>query len=503
MREKPVILVVDDEDIERKMIVQIIKNEFGDEYGIVEASDGVDAVNLACKHLPYIVLMDIRMPLMNGLTALKEIFEAVPGISSIILTAHDEFEYAVQAIKLGVEDYILKPVRREKLLDAVRKVEKKRNMRLVKDEKEWKRQFDFFTPYVEDSIISAIVMDSYPPEKVRTILRRIYPENVGLWMAVAEYEKMEEDMTKLYEEVRHQLYSLGIKAIGSHLGRQIILLAQQTGEDDRAFSESLERCIVRKEKIKISPVGDVGECAILYRRMNTEDMPAEAGKISDSFFCDEKGIAIRIATRDIEGAVTMMEEMLMRQRLSDDSEKTAGEGMESKRIVIDHYLKMTVGAISLSQVRPFASYNESEKLKTAIRSYIDRRCKDVAESQSRRMPDMLNSVIRDIEEHYSDGFYSLSRAADHLGISAAYLSKIFKEQFGSTFTKYLNDVRIDEAKRMLHEEMEIAEVAEKCGFNSPNYFCKVFKKYTGTPAGDYRESLAGRREKKEAYHTDR
>ncbi len=497
MNGKPVILVVDDEDIERKMIVQIMKNELGKEYRIVEASDGVEAIGLAGKYLPCIVVMDIRMPLMNGLAALKEIFGIVSGISSIILTAHDEFEYAVQAIKLGVEDYILKPVRREKLLDAVRKVEKKRDMRLLEDEKEWKRRFDFFTPYVEDSIISAIVMDSYPPERVRNILRRIYPEDIGLWMVVAEYEKMEENMAKLYEEIRHRLYSFGIKAIGSHLGRQIILLAQQTGEDGRDFSELLERCIIGKERIKISPVGDAGECAMLYRRMNMEDITAEAGKISDSFFCDEKGIAIRIATQEIEGAVIMMEEMLMGQRLSDDSEKTAGAAMESKRIVIDHYLKMTVGAISLSPVRSFALYDGSEKLKTAIQSYIERRCKDVAESQSRKMPDMLNSVIRDIEEHYPDGFYSLSRAADHLGISAAYLSKIFKEQFGSTFTKYLNDVRIDEAKRMLHEEMDIAEVAEKCGFNSPNYFCKVFKKYTGTPAGDYRESLVDRREKKE------
>ena len=310
-------------------------------------------------------------------------------------------------------------------------------------------------------------------------------------------------MAKLYEEIRHQLYSSGIKAIGSHLGRQVILLAQQAGEDNRDFSELLEQCIVRKERIKIAPVGDAGECAMLYRKMNMEDVSAEADKISDTFFCEEKGIAIRIATQKIEAAVTMMEEMLMEQRLSDDLEKSAGAGMESKRIVIDHYLKMTVGAVSLSPVRSFALYDGFEKLKTAIHFYIERRCKDVAESQSRKMPDMLNDVIRDIETHYPDGFYSLSKAADHLGISAAYLSKIFKEQFGSTFTKYLNDVRIDEAKRMLHEEMEIAEVAEKCGFNSPNYFCKVFKKYTGTPAGDYRESLVDRKEKREGYHSDK
>lgn len=496
MDSKSVILVVDDEEIERKMIVYILKNEMSSVYRVVEASDGMEAVDLAGKYQPHIVIMDIRMPLMNGLAALKEIFDIVPGVSSIILTAHDEFEYAVQAIKLGVEDYILKPVRREKLLDAVHKVEKKRNMRRPKDDNEWKRQFDFFTPYIEDSIISAIVMDSYPQEKVKNILGRIFPEDMKLWMIVAEYEKMETDMNKRYEEIRHYFYKNHIKVIGSHLGRQIILLAQQPKQEE-GFSELLEQCLTGKEKIKISPVEDAGECSILFRKMNTEDISADVGKMSDSFFCDEKGIAIKIATQEAESAAAMMEEMLLCRRNSGGLEESAGAGMESKRIVIDHYLKMTVGAVSLSPVRSFEIYDEFDKLKTAIHLYVDRRCKDVMESQTQKMSDMLNSVIHDIENNYSDGFYSLSRAADNLGISAAYLSKIFKEQFGSTFTKYLNDVRIDEAKRMLHEEMDIADIAEKCGFNSPNYFCKVFKKYTGTPAGDYRESLVEQKEKRQ------
>ena len=89
-----------------------------------------------------------------------------------------------------------------------------------------------------------------------------------------------------------------------------------------------------------------------------------------------------------------------------------------------------------------------------------------------------------------DGLYSLNAAADHLGLSPAYLSKIFPQKMGKTFTEYLSEIRIDEAKRLLREsENDILEISRACGFNSANYFCRVFKKLTGISPSDYRVSV--------------
>ena len=101
---------------------------------------------------------------------------------------------------------------------------------------------------------------------------------------------------------------------------------------------------------------------------------------------------------------------------------------------------------------------------------------------------LIRDVINDIERHYPDGMYSLNAASQNLGLSPGYLSKLFKMRMGITFTEYLSEVRIDEAKRLLrHSDLEIAEISNCCGFNSANYFCKIFKKIVGLPASDYRE----------------
>lgn len=498
MNVKPLILVVDDEEIERKMIIHILRHELCADYEVAEASNGLEAIEMVKKSPPHIIIMDIRMPLMNGFTALKEIFRICPDVSPVILTAHDEFEYAVQAIKIGVEDYILKPVRGVKLLDAIAKIEEKRNTVIQRGENVWKQQFDFFTPYIEDSVISAVVMDSYSPEKMKSIIQRIFSGNGPLFLIAIDNGKMSFDAKKTYEDIRSVLYAQDIKVIGSHLGRQIVLLIQLMQESMDTVLHMIENCLQEKGSIKCFPVEDPSECAMVYRRMNFEELPRDSERISDSFFCDEKGIAIKIAIQERDAAVSWIEELLIHQSNLAAPNDPVNRRMESRRTIIDHYLEMTVGAIQLSPVKSFEEYEDIGKLKTALKSYVDRRCRDVLEGQSHKLFDMLNTVIHDIEKNYMDGFYSLSRAADNLGISAAYLSKIFKEQLGSTFTKYLNDVRIDEAKRMLQYEMDIADISEKCGFNSPNYFCKVFKKYTGISAGSYRDTLVNVKEKKQS-----
>ena len=121
------ILIADDEKMIRLSLQSMLEELYPEEHMYMHAINGKATVEQVKKLPPDLVFLDIRMPLMNGLAALKKIFEIVPGISSIILTAHDEFEYAVQAIKLGVEDYILKPVSLEELAAALTRAAEKIN----------------------------------------------------------------------------------------------------------------------------------------------------------------------------------------------------------------------------------------------------------------------------------------------------------------------------------------------------------------------------------------
>ncbi|KZL90678.1 response regulator transcription factor [Clostridium magnum] len=116
------LLIVDDEAFERKVIRFMLKKSFTNIEIVDDATNGEDAILLAKKHKPNIIIMDIKMPEKNGLEAQQAIMQFNPNVKTIILTAFDNFNFAQNAIKLGVVDYILKPIRPDELNESITKI---------------------------------------------------------------------------------------------------------------------------------------------------------------------------------------------------------------------------------------------------------------------------------------------------------------------------------------------------------------------------------------------
>lgn len=113
------LLIVDDEVFERKVIRFMLKKNFINIEIVADAANGEDAILLAKKYKPQIVIMDIKMPIKNGLEAQQSIIQFNQNVKTIILTAFDNFNFAQNAIKLGVVDYILKPIRPDELSKSI------------------------------------------------------------------------------------------------------------------------------------------------------------------------------------------------------------------------------------------------------------------------------------------------------------------------------------------------------------------------------------------------
>lgn len=133
----PGLVVADDISIIRSHIVRIITQEKPEIQPIVEARNGQEALSLIDQTRPDIVLMDIKMPELDGLEATRLIRTRYPTIKTIILTAHDEFVYAQQALRLGAADYILKPVRPTQLVVALNQVQNQ-----IRQEQQQRQKFD-------------------------------------------------------------------------------------------------------------------------------------------------------------------------------------------------------------------------------------------------------------------------------------------------------------------------------------------------------------------------
>lgn len=116
------ILIADDEAFERKTIRFILQKTFTNIEIVDDAKTGNEAILLAEKYRPHIILMDIKMPEKSGLEAQESIIEFLPNVKTIILTAYDNFSFAQNAIKLAAVDYILKPVKPEDLSESINKI---------------------------------------------------------------------------------------------------------------------------------------------------------------------------------------------------------------------------------------------------------------------------------------------------------------------------------------------------------------------------------------------
>ncbi|WP_261303916.1 response regulator transcription factor [Paenibacillus andongensis] len=128
------VLIADDESIIREGILSSVNwQQLGLEV-VAEAEDGEEALELARKHSVHILLVDLNMPIMNGMSLIKHVREELPDCKIIIITGHDEFTYAQAAIRLDVDDYILKPVNPAQLADVLTKITKQMASSLEKEE---------------------------------------------------------------------------------------------------------------------------------------------------------------------------------------------------------------------------------------------------------------------------------------------------------------------------------------------------------------------------------
>ena len=115
------ILIADDEPIAREAVAAIIKKHFLEKIEILQAQSGREAVEKAAELQPDIVCMDIRMPGLNGIDTIRELKRRYPEMIFIVITAFDDFDTVVEALKLGVQDYFLKPIKIEALVRSLQK----------------------------------------------------------------------------------------------------------------------------------------------------------------------------------------------------------------------------------------------------------------------------------------------------------------------------------------------------------------------------------------------
>lgn len=524
------IMLADDEGIVIDSLKFIIEKEFGDDCIIEFAKTGRNVIELAEKFRPDIAIMDIQMPGINGIEAMKEIRKHNNDIIFIVMSAYDKFDYAKEAIKLGVLEYITKPMERTKIVSILKK-----GMEII-DEKREKRSNDLLVkekmetvvPIIESGLIYDILLQEHFSEDIESYKTLLGLDKRYAYMIAIIYGDGQEGnrmtnavgssvkMQQHYQEVRECVKEYFDCIIGTVMANKLaVLVPYDKAEMD--YNERIEliekaRELVRRMckktgisfRIGIGRAGKLPEMAKSYDEalnaliMTTgsvahaddlpigcdyaEDYPIHLEKrLFDEVEKGETKHALATAKNFFDWMVENNPDSLMEIRVKILefalwAEHIAYEkgGMTYRFRSRQNYLPAIMGTDDMNELWEWFM----EKILNACQNILGKR-----EEKS-------NSIIEMSKDYIKNNFnrdISLDEVSRAVNISPYYFSKIFKEGTGKNFIEYLTNIRIEKAKELLSTtEYSMKEICTMCGYSDPNYFSRSFKKNVGVTPTEYK-----------------
>lgn len=529
------ILLADDEGIVIESLKFMIEKQLGSNCEIMSAKTGRSVIELAETFRPDIAFMDIQMPGINGIDAMKEIRKANSNIIFIIMTAYDKFDYAKEAINLGVLEYLNKPADREKILDVLSRatniIDEERRKR--SEDLMIKEKMETVVPIIQNGLISNFLFREHFDEDISNYKSLLEIEDNYGYMAViiAGREQVGNHMTgavaagitiqNIYHEMRPIIESYIPGIIGFVMANKIPILVTRDSAgfdyEERTSMIGKARALVRKlsEKFDINfrlgigsvkPLENMAESyneaiSVLIettgRVGHIDDMPIGC-KYEEDYPIDlEKRMFDELQKGRVEETVSVAGDFFdwMEESQQDHIEDVKLKVLEfvlwAEHLAYEnadqvyHFRSRTTYMSDVMAMHDFAS----------LRTWFVEKVKAAVSTISKRSETRSESVVERAKKYIEDNFrrdISLEDVSQKVDISSYYFSKIFKEETGEGFIEYLTKLRMEEAKRLLEEsDLSIKEVCSEVGYSDPNYFSRSFKKYAGVTPTEAREKRRG------------
>ncbi len=545
------IFLAEDEVVVRETIKRMIPwEELGFEL-VGEAADGEMALPLLLRQQPDLLITDIKMPFMDGLTLARLAKKEIPGLKVVILSGYDDFNYAKQAIGIGVEDYLLKPITKNALIERLSEIRSRYEHE--KTQKEYYEKFqremqayeknssrDFFEALVGGSMD---MMEVYKrAEKLGLdIVAEAY--NVLIFTMNCdedfsgqrdEYSSWEAESLELLENFfaghssamlfRSNIFSYGVLLKGQ---RETIeentracvdeirkILSRQDGRREwfLAVGQSVERLSqIQKSYHTASRAFSqrylYDENILYYDEMETMEHPGGQAETEDNAYLQKV---------DVNALNPAILQKFLSNGLQEETENfvkdyfyaIGQEPMES--LVFRNYVILNVRFSVISFIKGLGcDTNEMESadteevlaesgknMESAI-AYAKKMISQAIEIRDQNSGNKNRSILKTavdfIDSHYMDEEISLNTVANVANVSANHFSALFSQNMGQTFIEYLTTLRMNKAKELLRcTGMRSSEIAGEIGYKDAHYFSYLFKKTQGMTPSDYRKA----REKK-------
>ena len=533
------VFAVDDEPIVLEGIRSKIDWEGSSFTFAGEATDGEIALSMIHELKPDILITDIKMPFMDGLQLAEAIKRTQPWIKIIILSGHDEFDYAKKAISIGIEEYLLKPFTPEELLASLKKaaLEIDKERKQLSDISKLKEELKSSTALIKKEFLNNLV---HGAADTNTVMQKCAELGISL---ISRYYKVlisrigsRSGNTQNQQEACSLLnsYSEAINQAVSFFHHSNLLVcifkgSTQAELDDNAFraAETIGHIVTKNADCTVltaigKTVEHLSQLKISYEDakqiLEIENKDTQNRIISSDDLDEPAGTNTNSSTASSSTQLDLKENDPLVDRL-----KYAGKNdisaiiEESMTLIRSNQKQFSVFASYLLVDLIFAVSKLVEKLGGNIkelypeilqRSFIDEGIKNESDFRNKvsqvltfaleyrdskitgKYGDVILKAKRFIEENYADQNTTLSSVAQAVCLSPNHFSTIFSQECKTTFIEYLTNVRIENAKRLMREtDMKGYDIAYECGFSDPHYFSYIFKKNTGLSPREYKVNL--------------
>ncbi|HEU5139234.1 MAG TPA: response regulator transcription factor [Bacillales bacterium] len=510
------LLIVDDEAIERQAMRLMLTRGIDNVEVAGEAANGKEAVRLAAELEPDIILMDIKMPGMDGLEAVRRIKKARPETKFIMVSAFDTFEYAREAMQEGVKEYLLKPSRKSEIIETVKRVveevgsEKEESRKRAKLEDQLGRALTF----VRSEWVSSLLMDHVQETEASEWRDFLELGEGGVYAVVCRLsfpkeEKLKAKNKEIYEWLKKAFTEKAECLVGPMTAGMIpvLVIAKEDGrtarsqgigmvkeilhEFDRNFDFIEARIGIGTSVSEVENFSRSYEEALVALEQTNENVryngyhPSLAGQSEPDVIKIEKQLLEAVKDGDSDGALSAFERYV--PELSD-----APETIQSRLRNLSFMLAKLAEEMGISaQMTPLYTEDaDNRQMREWARVRVARAAEQIHLWQSENAYSLLEEARRYIDSRYHESI-TLEKVAVHVELSPYYFSKLFKEYNGSTFIEYLTEVRIRRAKTLLKStRMSLKEICFEVGYHDPNYFSRVFKKSAGRSPSQYRASVS-------------
>ena len=538
--------LVEDEVVIREMIKKMIPWE---QYGFElagEAADGEMALPLILKSKPDLLITDIKMPFMDGLTLCRLVKKELPDIRIVILSGYDDFNYAKQAISIGVEDYLVKPITKNAFIERLEEIHNRyehektqreyyEKFRLEMQEYEKNASRDFFETLVRadsdlaelyrraDKLNLDIVAEAY---NILIFTPDTSEGNYNSYEACSDWEAEVQDKINTYFLnhpvailFRHQVFSYAILVKG-----QKDTIEKNTEECVKAIQDIMDQTerrtdwfiAVGKSADRLSMLGHSYRTAVransfryLYDGHILDYQSLEAQKENPSDSRREDSVQLRnvninalnpaILQKFLSSGLAEEVDDFIRDYFNAIGQEPMGS------LVFRNYVVLNVRFSVLSFLKKLGCddseisgqemeniMDETGKTIEAAVAYCGKILKKAIALRDENAGDQNRSVLKlavdFIDHNYMDEEISLNKAAHVANVSANHFSALFSQNMGQTFTEYLTDLRMSKAKELLRcTAMRSSEIAGEVGYKDAHYFSYLFKKTQGMTPSEYRK----------------